>query len=398
MNIRISDRAAAIGESQTLAISARAKQMQKEGIDVIGFGAGEPDFPTPAHIVDAAEKAMRDGATRYTPASGTPELKEAAAAWLERESGVKYSPSQVIVSCGAKHSLYNLMQVLFQAGDQVFLPAPYWVTYPEQIRLAGAEPVVLDTGADAGFRITADQLKEKITPSSKGLVLNSPCNPTGALYSRKELEEIAGVCVENEIVVISDEIYSRLVYDSSSHVSIASLGDDIRDLTFMVNGVSKTYAMTGWRIGFAAGPEEAMKAIGRLQSQSTSNPTSVAQAASLAALNGDQDIVEEMRQEFDARRQLMVERLEEIPGVTCAEPQGAFYCFPSVKGLLGRSIGGVDISGSADLARECLAKANVAVVPGEPFGADEFVRLSYATSREKIEEGIRRLRDFVSCE
>jgi aspartate aminotransferase len=366
MTISISDRAAAIGESQTLAISARAKQMQKEGVDVIGFGAGEPDFPTPAHIVDAAEKAMRDGATRYTPASGTPELKEAAAVWLEKESGVKYAPSQVIVSCGAKHSLYNLMQVLFQEGNQVLLPAPYWVTYPEQIRLAGAEPVVLDTEAEAGFRITADQLKEKITPNSRGLVLNSPCNPTGALYSRKELEEIAAVCVENGLVVISDEIYSRLVY--------------------------------GWRIGFAAGPEHAMKAMGRLQSQSTSNPTAVAQAASLAALNGDQDIVEEMRHEFDARRRLMTQKLKEIPGVACGEPQGAFYCFPSVKGLLGKPIGGVDISGSSDLARECLAKANVAVVPGKPFGADEFLRLSYATSRDNIEQGIRRLREFVSSE
>lgn len=391
MTVPISNRAMSIADSPTLAISAKAKAMKKEGVDVVGFGAGEPDFPTPPHIVEAAEKAMKDGATKYTPASGTPELKEAICAWLEKETGVTYAPASVVVSCGAKHSLYNLMQILFQEGDEVVLPSPYWVSYPEQIKLSGAAPLVIPTSEENGFKVSAEQLEEHITEGTKGLILNSPSNPTGAVYNRGELEDIASVCVKHGIVVISDEIYSRLTYSGASHVSIASLGKDIRNLTFVVNGVSKTYSMTGWRIGFAAGPLEAMKAVGRLQSQSTSNPTSIAQEASIAALTGDQGVVGEMHEEFDERRKIMVCGLNGIPGVACREPHGAFYCFPNVKELFGRTLGDSEITGSSALAEVCLEKANVAIVPGEAFGTDEFVRLSYATSRDRIEEGLKRL-------
>lgn len=395
MTTTISDRALAISDSPTLAISAKVKAMQEKGVDIVGFGAGEPDFPTPPHIIEAAEKAMKDGKTKYTPASGTLELKEAVCSWLESEIGVAYQPSQVVISCGAKHSLYNLMQVLFQAGDEIILPSPYWVSYPEQIRLAGAEPVIIPTTEENGFKISETKLEERITAKTRGVILNSPSNPTGAVYTREELESIADVCVKHNITVISDEIYSRLVYGGTQHVSIASLGKEIAGITFVVNGVSKTYSMTGWRIGFSAGPEDAVKAVGRLQSQSTSNPTSIAQEAAFAALEGEQGVVEEMRKEFDERRKLMLKGLNDIPGISCVEPKGAFYCFPNVKEIFGRTAGGAKINGSSSFAGVCLDKANVALVPGEAFGADEFVRLSYAASRDRIEEGLKRLNRFV---
>ncbi len=392
--MRLSRRVQEIEDSPTLAISAEAKRLKKAGEDVVLFGAGEPDFQTPRPVVDAAVRAMEEGFTRYTPAAGTPELKEAVCRWLAEETGVEYTPSQVVISCGAKHSLYNVMQALLEEGDEVLLPMPYWVSYPEQIKLAGAKPIPVDvTGND--FKVNRELLDAHLTPAVRMLILNSPSNPTGAVYNREELAEVADFCVEHGIVVVSDEIYSRLVYDGAEHVSIASLGDRIRELSVMINGVSKTYAMTGWRIGFMAGDEELAAAVGRLQSQSTSNPTSISQAAALEALTMDQGVVEEMRATFDRRRRLMADMLNEIPGIECSLPQGAFYCFARVNGLFGKRYDGEVVDSASDFARLCLEKCRVALVPGEGFGTPDYVRLSYAVSEDRIEEGLKRVKELV---
>lgn len=391
----LSKRAELITSSPTLAITARAKAMRAEGIDVIGFGAGEPDFDTPSHIKEAAKRALDEGFTKYTPVSGIEELKKAICQKLKKENSLDYRTSEIIVSCGAKHCLYNALQVLCQEGEEVILPAPYWVSYIEQIKLAGARPVLVETGEESGFKIFPSELKRAITSKTKLFLLNSPNNPTGAVYSKEELEALAEILKKEGIYVISDEIYERIVYDDVKHTSIASLGPEIKKLTVLVNGVSKTYSMTGWRIGYAAGGEEIIKAMANLQSHSTSNPTSIAQKAALAAICEKEKSLEEMLLEFRKRRDYMIDRIEEIPGISCLKPQGAFYLFVNVSAILGRKYNNQIIENSLILTELLLSEAKVAVVPGSAFGAGNYLRLSYATSMDNIVEGLKRIEKFI---
>ncbi len=394
--MQLAERVKTISPSPTLGIDARAKQMKSAGIPVISFGAGEPDFDTPQHIKQEGIEAIRRGFTKYTPTPGIPELKQAICDKLEKDNGLIYEPFEIIVSVGAKHALYNAFQVLCNPGDEVILLAPYWVSYAEQVRLAGAAPVVVETSAENGFIPDVEAIAARLTPRTKVLVLNSPNNPTGAVYPRSILEQVAELAVSRDLVVISDEIYEKLIYGGAEHVSIAALGPEIRNRTLVVNGVSKTYAMTGWRIGYAAGDRRVIKAMADLQSHSTSNPASMAQMASLAALTGPQEPVEEMRLEFAVRRDLMVAGLNRIPGVECHLPQGAFYVFARISSLFGRRAkGGTVIDGSEALAEYLLTEGHVAVVPGTAFGAQDYIRLSYATSREKVEAGLAQIRAAV---
>jgi aspartate aminotransferase len=377
----------------TLAISAKAKELRAQGVDVIGFGAGEPDFDTPENIKAAARRAIDEGFTKYTPASGTLELKEAVCAKMQEDNGLVYEPAQILISCGAKHSLYNIAQALFDEGEEVIIPAPYWVSYPDQVILQGAVPRIVETREEDNFRLTADLLRESVTDRTKALVLNSPSNPTGCGYTRAELEDIAEVIVKNRLYVISDEIYEKLVYGGFEFHSIAELGDEIKARTIVVNGVSKSHSMTGWRIGWAAGPSEVIKAMSTIQSQSTSNPTSISQKAALEALTGPQDAVAMMVGEFEKRRKVMVDRLNEMEGVSCLLPDGAFYVFPRVEALFGKKHGSHRVTSSIDMADYLLSEAKVAVVPGVAFGADAYIRLSYATSMAIIEKGLDRLEE-----
>ena len=397
MKKKLADRVLGLAPSPTLAISAQAKAMKAEGEDVIGFGAGEPDFETPEHIKKAGIQAIRDGKTGYTDASGIIELKKVISETIRRDTGAEYEPSRIIINCGGKHSFFNLSLAFFEPGDEVLVPAPYWVSYPPMVSLAGAEPVIVPAPQEQGFKVTVADLSKAATKRTKALVLNSPSNPTGAAYTGKELEEIAKFCLKNDIYIISDEIYDKLVYDGFTHVSVASLGKDVADMTIYLNGVSKTYAMTGWRIGYAAGPADLIKAMGKIQSQSTSNPTSISQWAAIDALTGPQDDVERMRVEFDRRRAIIVDALNEIPGVSCLKPQGAFYVFPDVSGVYGASTGDGVIEGSVDFASYLLSKVKVALVPGSAFGDDRCVRLSYASSLEEITEGVKRIGEAVSA-
>lgn len=392
----LSERATKIKPSATLAMDTKAKALKAQGVDIINFGVGEPDFDTPDHIKEAAIKAIRDGFTKYTPVGGTDELKEAIVEKFRADNGLDYAKEQVIVSCGAKHSLYNIAQALFGPGDEVLIPAPYWVSYPDQVLLNDAVPVFVPTSEDARFMVQPEALREKITPRTKAVILNSPSNPTGLTYDRKALEAIAEIAVANNLHVISDEVYEKLVYDGMTHVSIASLGPEIREKTLVVNGLSKAYAMTGWRIGYAAGPQAVVKAMTNIQSQSTSNPTSIAQKAAVAALRGPQDFVEVMRTEFDRRRTALVDGLNAISPLTCLKPDGAFYAFPNISRVLGRKLGGSTISSSVDLAMYLLDHAQVALVPGEPFGDDNFIRISYATSMDSILKALERLREALA--
>ena len=391
----LTKRAKAISPSPTLAITAKAKAMQAEGIDVIGFGAGEPDFDTPEHIKQAAIKAISEGFTKYTPTAGIPPLKKAICDRFKADSGLEYDPSQVIVSCGAKHSIYNIVQVLCEPGDEVIIPSPYWVSYPEMVRVAEATPVFIDTAEKDNFKITAASLSKAITKKTKLLILNSPSNPTGQVYSKKELEAIAKIAVEKNIWVISDEIYDKLVYGGVENVSIASLNPQIKAKTLVVNGVSKSYAMTGWRIGYVAGDKEIIGAMSNLQDHSTSNPVSISQKAALAALTGPQDAVKTMAAEFEKRRNYMVDRLNKMPGISCLLPPGAFYAFPNVSNLFNKSYNGKPIKGSMGLIELLLTEAKVAVLPGSPFGADNYLRLSYATSMKNITGGMDRIEEFA---
>ncbi|MBU4561198.1 pyridoxal phosphate-dependent aminotransferase [bacterium] len=401
----LAKRISAISPSPTLAITAKVKEMKAKGIDVIGFGAGEPDFDTPEHIKEEAKRSLDEGFTKYTPDSGIPELKEAICKKLKKDNDLDYEPGQIIVSCGAKHSLYNAMQVLCESGDEVLLPSPYWVSYPEQIRLSGAEPVIIETEEEEGFKIKIERLREKITSRTKLLILNSPSNPTGAVYHRKELEAIAEIAIEKNIYVISDEIYEKIIYDNLKHISITSLNSEIKKLTLVINGLSKSYSMTGWRIGYAAGPKEIVDAMSRLQSHSTSNPTSFAQKASIVALEGSQEPLRGMVSEFAQRREYIVERLNSITGISCLKPEGAFYVFPNISKLLGKSykpspcaqrLGKSQIiKDSINLSQILLEDAKIAVVPGLAFGKDHYLRLSYATSMENITKGMDRLEKFV---
>ncbi|MDA8098676.1 MAG: pyridoxal phosphate-dependent aminotransferase [Nitrospiraceae bacterium] len=391
----IAKRAKAIKPSPTLAMAAKAKAMKAQGIDVVDFGVGEPDFDTPENVKQAGIKAIQTGFTKYTPAGGTDELKDAVIEKFKRDNGLAYEKSQVLISCGAKHSLYNIAEAIFDAGDEVIIPSPYWVSYPDQVLLNDATPVIVETTEQEGFRISAAKLEKAVTAKTKAIVLNSPSNPTGLAYDRKTLEEIAAVAVKHKIYVISDEIYEKLVYDGFKHYSIASLGPEIKDLTIVVNGVSKSHAMTGWRIGYAAGPKDVITAMANIQSQSTSNPTSISQKASVEALRGPQDFLAGMNAEFDKRRTYMVERLNRMPGVSCIKPVGAFYAFPNVSKLYGKTAAGRTIRNSSDMAAYLLEEAKVALVSGDSFGADAYIRLSYATSLENITKGLDRIEAAV---
>lgn len=392
----IAKRAMAIKPSPTLATAAKAKAMKAQGIDVVDFGVGEPDFDTPENVKQAGIKAIQSGFTKYTPAGGTDELKDAVIDKFKKDNNLAYERSQVLISCGAKHSLYNIAEALFDPGDEVIIPAPYWVSYPDQVILNDATPVIVETTEQEGFRISAAKLEKAVTGRTKAIILNSPSNPTGLAYDKKTLEEVAAVAVKHKIYVISDEIYEKLVYDGFKHFSIASLGPEIRDLTIVVNGVSKSHSMTGWRIGYAAGPKDVITAMANIQSQSTSNPASISQKAALEALSGPQDFIRTMNVEFDKRRKFMVERLNKIPGVSCLMPVGAFYAFPNIAKLFGRSVNGRPVNNSADLAGYLLEEAKVALVSGDAFGADAYIRLSYATSLENIQKGLDRIEKAVS--
>jgi aspartate aminotransferase len=394
--MRIAKRAQAIKPSPTLATAAKAKAMKAQGIDVVDFGVGEPDFDTPENVKQAGIKAIQSGFTKYTPAGGTDELKEAVIEKFKKDNNLLYEKSQILISCGAKHSLYNIAEALFDPGDEIIIPSPYWVSYPDQVLLNDAVPVIVETTEAEGFKLSARKLEKALSKKTKALILNSPSNPTGLAYDRKTLEEIASVAVKHKLTVISDEIYEKLIYDGFTHQSIASLGPEIKDLTIVVNGVSKSHAMTGWRIGFAAGPKDVITAMANIQSQSTSNPTSISQKAALEALRGPQDFIGTMNIEFDKRRKYMVERLNKMPGVSCIMPVGAFYAFPNVSKLFGKSADGKMIRNSSDLATFLLEEAKVALVSGDAFGADPYIRLSYATSMENIQKGLDRIEKAVS--
>jgi aspartate aminotransferase len=387
----LSGRAKSLKPSPTLAINAKAKAMQAQGIHVISFGAGEPDFDTPENIKRAGIRAIEEGFTKYTAVGGIDELKDAVIQKFQRDNRLTFKRSEILISCGGKHSFYNLAQAIFDEGDEVIVPAPYWVSYPPMVALAGATPVILGTDEEHDFKVLPEQLEGALTSKTKALVLNSPSNPTGSAYTRRELEKIAEMAAARDFFVISDEIYEKIVYDAFEFVSIASLGDEIRKRTLIVHGVAKTYSMTGWRIGYTAGPEAIIAAMNNIQSQSTSNPTSISQKASIEALIGPQDEVKRMVSAFSERRDYIIGRLNAMKGVSCYNPAGAFYAFPNFSSYYGRSYQGKTIENSADLADYFLNVARVAVVPGGEFGAEPFERLSFATSMENIKEGLDRI-------
>ncbi|MBA7618376.1 Aspartate aminotransferase [subsurface metagenome] len=395
--MKVSKRAQEVPPSATLAVSARAKQLKAKGVDVIGFGAGEPDFDTPDYIKDAAIKAMKAGKTKYTAAAGIIELRTIIAEKLRKENGLEYTPEQIIVSIGGKHSLYEAMQAVLDLGDEVILPTPYWVTYPETIKLAGAVPVIIQTNRANSYKMTAEQLRNAITDKTAMVVINSPNNPGGFTYTPDELARLAKVLEGTTVYVLSDEIYEKLIYGDTKFVSFASLSEDAYNRTLTLNGFSKTFAMTGWRLGYTAGPLEVIKAMGRLQSHMTSNPVTFGQYAAIEALGEPADeAIERMRAEFEQRAVYMADRLNSIKGVECSEPTGAFYCFPDVSSHYGRTINGAEIGGSMDFAEALLEQANVALVPGLPFGCDNNVRLSFACSLEQITEGLGRIEKWLN--
>jgi aspartate aminotransferase len=387
----LAKRLATLAPSATLAVQAKAKELKSRGIDVISFGAGEPDFDTPERVKEAAIQAMRRGQTKYTEVGGIPELRAAACGKFKRDNGLDYEPADVLISCGAKHTLYNVFVALLDPGDEVIVPSPYWVSYPEQVRLLDGVPVTVATREATGFDIDPERIAAAVTAKTKIIVLNSPNNPTGAVFSPAALEAMARLAVDRGLWLVSDECYEALTFEGR-HVSVASFGPAVKGRTIVVNTCSKAYAMTGWRIGFAAGPRAIIKAMTDVQSQVTSNPSSIAQWAAVEALSGPQDDVAKMAREFDRRRRLIIDGLNALPGVRCVMPKGAFYAFADVSGLFGRRrAGGAPLSGSGDVAGFLLDEARVAVVPGADFGSDAHVRLSYATSAELISEGLRRM-------
>ncbi|MBU1035898.1 pyridoxal phosphate-dependent aminotransferase [bacterium] len=393
----ISERVKSINPSQTLAITAQALKMKREGKKVISFAAGEPDFDTPKNIREEAISAINQGFTRYTASSGIIELKEAVVEKLKKDNKVEYKPSEIIISNGAKQCLFNAILTLCNPGDEVLLPIPCWVSYTEQIKFAQAVPIFINTCQEEAFKLSAAQVEEKITSRTKLLILNSPNNPTGAVYEQEEIKRIAQLLLKYNIYCICDEIYEKLVYDNAKHLSIASLSDEIKEKIITINGVSKSYAMTGWRIGYAAGPEDIIKGMSKIQGHSTSNPNSIAQKASVEALNGKQNAIEEMRKAFDERRKYMVKRLNEIEGISCLNPTGAFYAFPNVSKILDRGIeyNGKEISNSFGLSNFILKEAEVALIPGSAFEAEGYLRLSYAASLEDIKEGLNRIEKIL---
>jgi aspartate aminotransferase len=393
--MKLAERVKRIKPSPTFAAAAKAAAMRAKGIEVISLAQGEPDFDTPANIKEAANKAIREGFTKYTPVAGFDDLKDAIIQKFKRDSGLTYDRSQIIASVGAKLCIYNLAQALFEAGDEVIVPAPYWVSYTDIILLMDAQPVVVPTTEGQGFKMSSAQLKSAITPRTKALILNSPNNPTGATYTAEELRTLAEVLVPKKILIIADEIYENFVYDGTVFASIASLGKEVQDQTVVINGVSKTYSMTGWRIGYAAGPAELIAAMSKVQTQNISNPVSFCQKAAVEALLGPQDSVQEMIVEFDRRRRYIVERLNAMAGITCSMPPGAFYVFPNITGLFGKKWGEKRISNSADVTDFFLEEARVAGVAGSGFGDDQYIRFSYATSMKNIEKGMNRLQEAL---
>ena len=389
--ISISDKSKQVTPSSTLALTAKINAMVADGLDVVKFGAGEPDFDTPDHIKSAAVEALNQGFTKYTPVAGITELREAIVDKFERDNGLSYEANQVIVSCGAKHTIYNILQAICNPGDEVIFAAPYWVSYIEMVKLADATPIVINTTPDQNFALTPDQIKSAVTEKTKAIIICSPSNPTGTTYSTESLQMIAELAVEHQFYLISDEIYEALLYDGAKHRSLASFGDAVKSLTFVVNGVSKAYSMTGWRIGYTAGPEDAIKAMSKIQSHSTSNPTSIAQRAALAAITGSQEPVVEMVKAFQKRRDLICQRLDVIDGVEYVRPQGAFYIFPDFSAHYGRTINGHSINSSQELATYFLDEAKVGAVPGDGFGADNHMRFSFATSEIEINRGLDRI-------
>jgi len=394
--MKISKRAQEVPASATIAVATRAKELKAQGVDVVSFGGGEPDFDTPDYIKDAAVKALKAGKTKYTTAAGIIELRKAIADKLKRENGLKYTPNQSIVNIGGKHAVYESMQAVLEASDEVILPTPYWVTYPEAVKLAGAAPKIIQTDKVNSYKITPQQLEEAITEKTAMLVINSPNNPGGFTYTPEELAGLAKVLEGTKVAVLSDEIYEKLIYGKTKFVSFASLSDDAYSRTLTINGFSKTFAMTGWRLGYTAGPLEVIKAMGRLQSHMTQNPVTFAQDAAIAALGDDGGAVEKMRTEFERRAKYMTQRLNSIEGVQCCEPTGTFYCFPDVSGHYGRTINGAEIGGSMDFAEALLEQADVAVVPGLPFGCDGNVRLRFACSMERITKGLDRIEKWLN--
>lgn len=391
----LSSRAGMIKPSPTLAIDSKAKAMKASGVDVISFGVGEPDFDTPDNIKEAAIKAIKEGFTKYTAVGGIDPLKDAIIEKLQKDNGLSYKREEILVSCGAKHSLYNIAQALYGPGDEVIIPSPYWVSYPDQVLLNDAKPVFVKTFEADSFMIKPEALEKAVTPKTKALILNSPSNPTGLTYDKKALGKIAEIALKHNFYVISDEIYEKLVYDGTQHISIASFGGEIQKKTIVVNGLSKSHAMTGWRIGYAAGPAEIIKAMTNIQSQSTSNPTSISQKAAIEALRGPQDFIGKMLAEFDKRRRFLVKELNGIEGMSCVMPTGAFYAFPNTAKIYGKRFGDRKIASSNDLALYLLEEAKVALVHGEAFGDDNYIRLSYATSLEDIQRAVERIRTAV---
>lgn len=391
MENRLASRVNTLTPSSTLAITAKAKEMRDSGIDVIGLGAGEPDFNTPDNILEAAIRSMKEGKTKYTPSGGLVELKDAIIEKLKRDQQLTYDRDEIMVGVGAKHVLYTLFQVILNPGDEVIIPSPYWVSYPEQVKMAGGVPVTVEGTTDSDFKVTAEQIEKAVTARTKAIIVNSPGNPTGMIYTKEELEQINRVCEEKDILIVSDEIYEKLIYDHKEHISPAQLSDDAKARTLIINGVSKSHSMTGWRIGYVAGNRTIVKAMTSLASHSTSNPTTTAQYAAIEAYNGPQDTVEKMRQDFEARLDRVHPQLANIPGFHVLKPHGAFYLLPDVSEALEKT----GYKTVDEFATALLTEANVAVIPGSGFGSPNTIRLSYATSIELIEEAIRRIHQFV---
>ncbi len=396
MSLELSKKAAAVKPSSTLAITAKAKELKAQGKDVVGFGAGEPDFNTPDNICDAAIQAIHDGFTKYTPASGTNDLKEAISKKFKTFNGLDYAPDQIVISNGGKHSLTNIFTAIINPGDEVIIPAPFWLSYPEIVKLAGGVPVIINTTKEQNYKLTAQALREAVTEKTKAVVLNTPNNPTGMLYTKEELCAIADVVVEKDFYVVADEMYEHLVYGDQKHISIASLSKEIYDRTITCSGLAKSYAMTGWRIGYTGSSKEIAKMMSSVQSHQTSNPNSIAQKAAVEALNGPQDSVASMHAEFDKRRKYMFERISKMANVSAIEPMGAFYVFVDVNGVLGKSYKGQEITDTSKMAEILIEEFNVAVVPCADFGFADHIRLSYAISLEQIEKGLDRIETFLN--
>ena len=393
--MKLAERVKNLKPSATLAITAKAKELKSKGVDVIGFGAGEPDFDTPENVKQEAIKAIEKGFTKYTVVGGIDELKTAIIDILKKDHGLEYKKEEILVSCGAKHSIYNLTQALFESGDEVIIPAPYWVSYPDQVALTGAKPVIVDTEESNGFKLDPKELENSINSNTTGLILNYPSNPTGATYNKEELSVLVDIALENNLTIISDEIYDKIIYGDEKHTSVCSLSDKAKKSTILINGVSKTYSMTGWRIGFAAGNKDVISAMSKLQGQSTSNPTSISQMAAVEAFSGPQELLDKRLKEFERRKDYIVKRLNEIDGFSCFNPKGAFYVFPSIDGFIGKGFGKNIIEGSVDFTEFLLDEAKVAVVPGIAFGKENHLRISYATSMQNIEEGMNRIEEAI---